>query len=80
MLISAYEDVHENLDEMAEQITPLEVLKSILESHGMKSKDLGDIIGSESAASLILNGKRDISKAHAKLLAKRFKVDAGLFI
>ena len=80
LLVEAYEDAHENLDALAEDVSPLDALKSILDSHGMKSKDLGEIIGSESAASLILNGKREISKSHAKLLAKRFNVDAGLFI
>jgi len=80
MLITAYEEAHENLDELAESITPLDALRSILDSHGMKSRDLAQIIGSESAASLILNGKREISKSQAKSLAKRFKVDAGLFI
>jgi antitoxin component HigA of HigAB toxin-antitoxin module len=80
LLVQAYEDRHEHFDERAEQVTPLDALKSLLDSHGMKSKDLGQIIGSESAASLILNGKREISKAYAKLFARRFKVDAGLFI
>src|SRR5437660_306472 len=42
LLISAYEEAHENLDELAEGVTPLDVLKSIMESHGMKSKDLGE--------------------------------------
>lgn len=80
LLIETYEDAHENLDALAEDISPLDALKSILDSHGMKSKDLGGIIGSESGASLILNGKREISKSQAKILAKRFNVDAGLFI
>src|SRR2546426_6580999 len=50
LLVEAYEDAHENLDTLAENISPLDALKSILDSHGMKSKDLGEIIGSESAA------------------------------
>jgi antitoxin component HigA of HigAB toxin-antitoxin module len=32
------------------------------------------------SATMILSGKRAISKDNAKKLAERFKVDAGLFI
>jgi len=61
-------------------ITPLEALKTLLDANGMGASDLGRVIGSQSYASMILSGKREISKDNAKKLAERFKVDAGLFI
>jgi HTH-type transcriptional regulator/antitoxin HigA len=60
--------------------TPLSLLKQLMEEAGMKSSDLGEIVGSRPAASMILKGKRAISKSQAKALAERFKVDAGLFL
>jgi antitoxin component HigA of HigAB toxin-antitoxin module len=42
--------------------------------------DLTDILGSQSAASMILTGARAISTQQAIKLAKYFKVDAGLFL
>jgi len=80
ILISAYEAEHHDLDAMAESITPLQALRSIMASSGTTQADLAKLLGSEAAASMMLSGKRAISKTQAKLLAKRFKVDAGLFI
>src|SRR5206468_1072905 len=80
ILISAYEAQHHDLDLLAESITPLQMLKSIMTSSGMAQSDLAKLLASEAAASMMLSGKRAISKSQAKLLAKHFKVDAGLFI
>jgi antitoxin component HigA of HigAB toxin-antitoxin module len=46
----------------------------------MKPSDLGDLIGSRSAATSILQGNRILSKAHIRKLAQRFRVDAGYFL
>lgn len=59
--------------------TPLQMLKYLMEQNGMNSESLGKILGNKTAASLVLNGKRELSKAHIRKLADRFKVDAGLF-
>ena len=77
-LISAYESREYDLDK--DGITPLAALKTLLQANGMGAAGLGRIIGSQSYASMILSGKRQISKDNAKKLARRFKVDAGLFI
>jgi HTH-type transcriptional regulator/antitoxin HigA len=77
-LISAYEANVYDLDR--DGITPLEALKTLLDANGMAAADLGRVIGSQPYASMILSGKREISKENAKKLAARFKVDAGLFI
>jgi antitoxin component HigA of HigAB toxin-antitoxin module len=46
----------------------------------MSSADLAKVLGNKTAASLILNGKRELSKAHIRSVAARFKVDPGLFL
>jgi antitoxin component HigA of HigAB toxin-antitoxin module len=46
----------------------------------MGTGDLGAIIGSLSAASMILTGARAISTQQAIKLARHFKVDVGLFL
>ena len=45
----------------------------------MKPADLGRLLGNRSLASLILHGKRGLSKTHIRILADRFKVEPGLF-
>ena len=57
-----------------------EVADSSAAQSGGFSCDYSHTIGSQSYASMILSGKREISKDNAKKLAERFKVDAGLFI
>ena len=59
--------------------SPLEVLKYLMEEGGLSSDDLGKILGNKTAASLVLNGKRELSKSHIRRLSEYFKVDAGLF-
>jgi HTH-type transcriptional regulator / antitoxin HigA len=59
--------------------TPLQALKYLMEQNDMNSNSLGKILGNKTAASFVLNGKRELSKAHIRKLADRFKVDAGLF-
>lgn len=63
------------------KLTPLEALQAIMEQTGMNTADLGRLLGSgRGHASLILNGKRELSKANIRKLADHFKVSAALFI
>jgi HTH-type transcriptional regulator / antitoxin HigA len=59
--------------------TPLQALRYLMEQNDMNSESLGKVLGNKTAASLVLNGKRELSKAHIRKLADRFKVDPGLF-
>ena len=58
---------------------PLEVLRFLMEQHGLKQKDLVDIFGTASIVSEILNGKRELNKDHIKRLSRRFHVSPELF-
>lgn len=59
---------------------PLETLRFLMREHAMNTEALGKILGSQSAASLVLNGKRELSKTHIRKLATHFKVDPGVFL
>jgi HTH-type transcriptional regulator / antitoxin HigA len=60
--------------------TPLEVLQHLMESRDIKQTHLWEVFGSKGIASEVLNGKRSISKTHARALANYFRVSADLFI
>lgn len=58
---------------------PNEVLRFLMEQHGLTQENLGDC-APQSRISDILSGKRAISKAIAKRLAHRFQVRIELFL
>jgi len=59
---------------------PLEVLHHLMEARGVKQSQLWEVFGSKGIASEVLNGKRGISKTHARALANYFHVPADLFV
>jgi len=73
--IKAYED--ENI--VIPEAEPKEVLRFLMEQHGLKQDDLGDC-APQGRVSDILNGKRSISKDLAKRFAQRFHVRADVFL
>ena len=76
VLIETYEDEHYPMPELS----PIEVLKFLMEERELKQSDLLHIFGSSGITSEVVNGKRSISKEQAKKLAKFFKVSVELFI
>ena len=73
--VKAYEDETFRIPEAA----PNDVLRFLMEQHGLKQEDLGDC-APQSRISDILSGKRSISKEIAKRLAHRFHVRADVFL
>jgi HTH-type transcriptional regulator/antitoxin HigA len=59
---------------------PIEALCALMEARGLRQRDLIPVFGASSVVSDVLSGKRSISKTHARKLAERFNVAAGLFI
>lgn len=59
--------------------TGLDVLKSLMEARDMSVSDLGRVIGSQPNASLILAGKREMSKAVMRTLGDYFGVEPAVF-
>ena len=62
------------------ETTPLAMLKHLMEQSGMTVTKLGRIIGSQSNASLIVSGKRPISKRVMRLLSEHFGVSPSVFL
>jgi HTH-type transcriptional regulator/antitoxin HigA len=67
-------------DSALPKLTPLDRLKFLMEELGMNTNDLGRVIGSQPNASLILRGRRTMSKAQILKLAGHFAVSPGLFL
>ena len=60
--------------------SPVELLRYLMEKRGLKQADLVPVFGSSGYVSDVVNGRRGISKAHARGLAEFFHVSADLFI
>lgn len=80
LLVRLIEDFEDQAYPMGNIAKPLDILKSLISEHGLKQTDLLDVFGSQSIVSEVLNGKRGISKNHAKRLGKRFNLPADLFL
>jgi HTH-type transcriptional regulator / antitoxin HigA len=76
VLIEAYEAQHYEIP----KASPLQVLKALLETNGLKQKDLAPIFGSESLVSEVWNKRRELNLKQIKGLAKRFNVSPSVFI
>ncbi len=59
---------------------PVEVLRFLMERHGLSQRDLAQEIGSEPLVSLILNGRRNLTVRHITSLAQRFGVPGSVFL
>ena len=74
-LIEAYEAKHHPLPDAE----PPEVLRFLMDQHGLKQGDLPEI-GAQSVVSAILHGKRQLNLRQVSALSKRFGVSAEAFI
>jgi HTH-type transcriptional regulator / antitoxin HigA len=75
LLIERYEEEHFALP----QASPADVLRFLLERHGLKQRDLATELGGESVVSEILSGKRKLNAAHIEQISKRFHVSPAVF-
>lgn len=73
--VKAYEDARVEIP----AAEPREVLRFLMEQHGLRQDDLADC-APQGRISDMLAGRRAISKAVAKRLAQRFTVRADLFL
>jgi HTH-type transcriptional regulator/antitoxin HigA len=63
-----------------EALTPIEILKHLMEANDLSTSDLGYIVGSRGLASEVLNGKRGLSKAMIRRLSERFAISPALLL
>jgi HTH-type transcriptional regulator / antitoxin HigA len=75
-LITAYEEECYLL----RNFSPRDMLLYLMEQRGLRQADLLPIFKSRGYASDVVNGKRAISKTHARRLAEYFQVSVDLFI
>lgn len=63
------------------QISGLDSLKHLLEENGMSAADLSRLLGvSRNLGAMILRGERRLTLSHVRILARRFRVSADLFL
>lgn len=78
-LASKYDE--ENYAADLSQFSPLASLQYLMEHHGINGSQLGELLGNNrSLGGKILRGERQLSKAHVRILADRFKVNPALFL
>lgn len=75
VLIADYEAKHF----IVEKASGVEVLKELMESNGLRQKDLADDLGGESIVSLILKEKRQLNRQQMEKLSRRFHVSPAVF-
>ena len=76
LLIEKWDDDHETF----EDVDPIRLLRSLMEDHNMKAKDLVDLLEvSKGYVSDILNYKKGLSKEVIRKLASRFKLSQEAF-
>ncbi len=57
----------------------ISVLRVLMSQHHLTLADFKDEIGSKSLVSMILNGKRNLTKEHIAKISKRFNLDPASF-
>jgi HTH-type transcriptional regulator/antitoxin HigA len=75
LLIERYEEANFSVP----QASPADVLRFLLERHGLKQRDLAADLGGESVVSEVLTGKRKLNMTHIEHLSKRFRVSPAVF-
>ena len=72
-LITTYEEAHVPIR------TPsgVEVVKYLMEEHGLKQRDMDFAFGNKAVTSAVLRGKRPMGLTYARRLSERFKLPLG---
>jgi HTH-type transcriptional regulator/antitoxin HigA len=78
--IRDYDEQHSSLLKDRTKTPPLEMLRDLVKEAGMNTVSLGKLVGGSGQASLILQGKRELSKANIRKLAEYFCVSPALFL
>jgi HTH-type transcriptional regulator/antitoxin HigA len=75
LLIECYEEEHYAVP----KASPADVLRFLIERHGLRQRDLARELGGESVVSEVLSGKRKLNLTHIEQLSKRFRVSPAVF-
>jgi HTH-type transcriptional regulator/antitoxin HigA len=75
LLIERYEQEHYTVPKGSSA----DVLRFLIEQHGLRQRDLARELGGESVVSEMLSGKRKLNAVHIEQLSKRFHVSPAVF-
>ena len=75
LLIERYEEEHYTVP----KASPADVLRFLIERHGLRQRDLARDMGGESVVSEVLSGKRKLTTSHIEQLSQRFHVSPAVF-
>jgi HTH-type transcriptional regulator / antitoxin HigA len=75
LLVTRYESERYPLPD----IEPSEMLRFLINQNGLSQRDIADELGNETTVSLILSGKRSLTREHIDRLSKRFHVSPAVF-
>lgn len=78
-LLSLLIDQYETHKYRIPDADPPEVLRFLLDQHGLSQRDLAEDLGSETTVSLVLSGRRQLTRDHIARLSRRFYVEPGVF-
>ncbi|MDX2214764.1 MAG: hypothetical protein SFY66_15860 [Oculatellaceae cyanobacterium bins.114] len=80
LLIALIEKFEHEFYQVSSQSNPSSMLEFLMEQQGIAIAELANVLGSEIAATEMLEGKRELSIAQVKVLSQLFKVDSSVFI
>jgi HTH-type transcriptional regulator/antitoxin HigA len=75
LLIEQYESQHSPIPDA----DPIDVLRFLLDQNGLTQRDIVPELGSETTVSLILSGKRQLTRDQIARLSQRFHVAPTVF-
>ena len=75
-LIETYENAHVPIP----LLSGVELLRFLMDEHGLRQKDLAPLFGTASISSDVLSGKRPLAFSHIKRLSRRFGLPVDAFI
>lgn len=78
-LIASNIQIYENKHYPQKKLTPVEMLKFLMDEQGLGQDDLPEI-GSQSLVSKILRGERRLTLEHIRHLSNRFGVSPAVFV
>ncbi len=75
LLIERYEEEYYAVP----KASPADVLRFLIDRHGLKQRDLARDLGGEGVVSEVLSGKRKLNLTHIEQISKRFGVSPAVF-
>ncbi|MGA3065296.1 MAG: transcriptional regulator [Tepidisphaeraceae bacterium] len=76
--VEKYEAEHHSIG--GSKMTPVQLIRSLMEEHDMNESDLGRLLGDRSLGHRILSGQRELSKVHIRLLAEHFSLNPAALL